>query len=175
MCFLSYETMQGISPNRRSFREINFENLWKSSGLRGNSLRSTRPRREFFVHAGNYLRPFRPEQGNSQIITDCFRNTQRARQPDPGVLFKFPFQSRSLKDALSACWRVSARCLGGRVEYTRSTAKCPYEAGLSLETLVGRAVPTCRWAALGDRMMCPRCGNRRVNLIFEPPPVAGRW
>ena len=25
-----------------------------------------------------------------------------------------------------------------------------------------------------ERMMCPRCGNRRVNLIFEPPPVAER-
>jgi len=23
-------------------------------------------------------------------------------------------------------------------------------------------------------MMCPRCGNRRVNLIFEPPMIAGR-
>jgi hypothetical protein len=23
-------------------------------------------------------------------------------------------------------------------------------------------------------MMCPRCGNRRVNLIFEPPPVPKR-
>jgi hypothetical protein len=29
-------------------------------------------------------------------------------------------------------------------------------------------------AGLRDRMMCPRCGNRRVNLIFEPPPVATR-
>jgi hypothetical protein len=25
-----------------------------------------------------------------------------------------------------------------------------------------------------ERMMCPRCGNRRVNLIFEPPTVAKR-
>jgi hypothetical protein len=29
-------------------------------------------------------------------------------------------------------------------------------------------------AGLNDRMMCPRCGNRRVNLIFEPPTVASR-
>jgi hypothetical protein len=29
-------------------------------------------------------------------------------------------------------------------------------------------------SGLCERMMCPRCGNRRVNLIFEPPPVAKR-
>jgi hypothetical protein len=45
---------------------------------------------------------------------------------------------------------------------------------LSLETLVwtlGRNMPL---AGMSERMMCPRCGNRRVNLIFEPPMNAGR-
>jgi hypothetical protein len=77
-------------------------------------------------------------------------------------------------DASSAGWRAHPRCPGGQLEYTRSTAKCRYQAELSLETLVwmrGRDMPL---AGLGDRMMCPRCGNRRVNLIFEPPPIAGR-
>ena len=80
----------------------------------------------------------------------------------------------TLRDALSAGWRVHARCIDGHVEYTRSKAKCRYQAELNLETLVwtrGRNMPL---ATLGDRIMCPRCGNRRVNLIFEPPPVAGR-
>ena len=44
--------------------------------------------------------------------------------------------AETLKDALSAGWRVHARCLGGKVEYTRSTAKRGYQAELSLETLV---------------------------------------
>ena len=35
----------------------------------------------------------------------------------------------------------------------------------------GRNMPL---AGLFERMMCPRCGNRRVNLIFDPPPVAAR-
>jgi hypothetical protein len=80
----------------------------------------------------------------------------------------------TLKDALSAGWRVHARCIDGRVDYTRSTTKCHYRAELSLETLVwtrGRNMPL---AGLSERMMCPRCGNRRVNLIFEPPMNAGR-
>ena len=79
----------------------------------------------------------------------------------------------TLKDALSAGWRVHARCIDGHVEYTRSKAKCRYQAELSLETLVwtrGRNMPL---AGLGERMMCPRCGNRRVSLIFEPPRIAG--
>jgi hypothetical protein len=29
-------------------------------------------------------------------------------------------------------------------------------------------------AVLRERMRCPRCGNRRVNFIFDPPPVAAR-
>ena len=80
----------------------------------------------------------------------------------------------TLKDALSAGWRVHACCIDGQVDYTRSTAKCRYQAELSLETLVwtrGRNMPL---AGLHDRMMCPRCGGRRVNLIFEPPTIAGR-
>ena len=29
-------------------------------------------------------------------------------------------------------------------------------------------------SGLRERMMCPRCGNCRVNLIFQPPTVAKR-
>lgn len=42
----------------------------------------------------------------------------------------------ALKDALSAGWRVHARCIDGRVEYTRSVTKCRYQAELDLETLI---------------------------------------
>jgi hypothetical protein len=66
------------------------------------------------------------------------------------------------------------RFIDGRVDYTRSTTKCHYRAELSVEMLVrtrGRDMPL---AGMSERMMCPRCGNRRVNLIFEPPTNAGR-
>ena len=60
------------------------------------------------------------------------------------------------------------------MDNTRSTAKCHHQAELSLETrLYGRAGATCRSPGCAN-MMCPRCGNRRVNLIFDPPPVATR-
>ena len=80
----------------------------------------------------------------------------------------------TLSDALSAGWRVHARCLGGVVDNTHSTAKCHYQAELSLETLVWTRGRNMSLAGLRERMMCPRCGNRRVNLIFDPPPIASR-
>jgi hypothetical protein len=42
----------------------------------------------------------------------------------------------TLTDALSAGWRVHSRCIDGQVDYTRSSAKCRYQAERSLETLV---------------------------------------
>jgi hypothetical protein len=83
-------------------------------------------------------------------------------------------QVETLGEALTAGWRVHARCLDGVVGYTRSTAKCHHQAELNLETLVwtrGRNMPL---SGLRERMMCPRCGNRRVNLVFEPPAAAKR-
>jgi hypothetical protein len=83
-------------------------------------------------------------------------------------------QVETLGDALAAGWRVHARCLGSAVDNTRSTAKCHNQAELDLGTLIwtrGRNMPL---AGLRERMMCPRCGNRRVNLIFDPPPAAVR-
>jgi hypothetical protein len=62
----------------------------------------------------------------------------------------------TLKDALSAGWRVHARCIGGRVDNGRSAARCVYRAELDVETLVwtrGRNMPL---ASLSERMMCPR-------------------
>jgi len=77
----------------------------------------------------------------------------------------------TLGEALAAGWRVHVRCLEGVVDNTRSKAKCHYQAELSLETLVWTRGRNMSLAGLRERMMCPRCGNRRVNLIFDPPPV----
>jgi hypothetical protein len=83
-------------------------------------------------------------------------------------------QVETLGEALAAGWRVHARCLDGVVGYTRSTAKCHHQRELNLETLVWTRGRSMSLSGLRERMMCPRCGNRRVNLVFEPPPVAKR-
>jgi hypothetical protein len=62
--------------------------------------------------------------------------------------------------------------LTGKVDNTRSTAKCHCRAELGLETLVWTRGRNMSLSGLRERMMCPRCGNRRVNLIFDPPSIA---
>ena len=53
----------------------------------------------------------------------------------------------------------------------RSAAKCIARAELDLETLVWTR-GNLPLAMMSERMRCPKCGNRRVSLIFEPPPSA---
>ncbi len=79
-------------------------------------------------------------------------------------------------EALSQGWRVIARCVRGREDgsTSRSSRECVYRRELDLETLVctrGRAFPLSR---LESRLRCPRCGNRRMVVMFEPPTSAAR-
>ena len=62
----------------------------------------------------------------------------------------------------------------GTIESPVTIQKCEYMAELDMQTLVwakGLRFPLGR---LGSRLMCPRCGSRDMNVIFEPPPTAVR-
>ena len=64
---------------------------------------------------------------------------------------------------------VTARCSGGVVDARTHTRPCVYQEELDLHTLVwtrGRNFPLTR---LESRLMCPRCGCRRVVIVFRPP------
>jgi hypothetical protein len=60
---------------------------------------------------------------------------------------------------------------------SKSSRDRTYPRELDLETLVctrGRAFPL---SSLESRLRCPRCGNRRMVVMFEPPTrhaLAGR-
>ena len=78
----------------------------------------------------------------------------------------------TLGDAMTAGWRVHAKCIDCRVEQTHSSRKRHYTKELNLETLVwtrGRKMPL---SDLKDRMLCPQCGGRRISIIFDPKPTA---
>jgi hypothetical protein len=69
----------------------------------------------------------------------------------------------TLGEAYRLSWRVRALCVRGTIE-----------SPVKMQTLVwakGLRFPLGR---LGSRLMCPRCGSRDVNVIFEPPPTAVR-
>ncbi|GLK74920.1 hypothetical protein GCM10008171_01730 [Methylopila jiangsuensis] len=75
----------------------------------------------------------------------------------------------TIGDALSAGWRVRARCVGGLVDYKTSTRKCDIFEELSLRDLAWTRGLSCSLSNLESRLKCPRCGNRRISLVFEPP------
>jgi hypothetical protein len=62
-------------------------------------------------------------------------------------------QVETIGEALAAGWRIHARCLGGIVDNTRSTAKRRHRVELSLETLAwtrGRNMPLSGPAGTDD-------------------------
>jgi DNA-directed RNA polymerase subunit RPC12/RpoP len=86
----------------------------------------------------------------------------------------FSMQVETLGDAFTHSWRITVRCAYGTHDGMRSIRACIYQAELDLPTLVwtrGRNFPLAR---LESRLMCPRCGSRRVVLMFQPPPVEQR-
>jgi hypothetical protein len=80
----------------------------------------------------------------------------------------------TIGEAFSLGWHVIARCARGREDgpSSKSSRECTYRRVLDMETLVctrGRAFPLSR---LESRLRCPRCGNRRMVVMFEAPARA---
>lgn len=75
----------------------------------------------------------------------------------------------TLGDAYAANWRIKVRCAWGKQDGLKHIRECVEGAELDLKTLVwtrGRAFPL---GMLESRLRCPRCGSRRVRVMFEPP------
>jgi hypothetical protein len=75
----------------------------------------------------------------------------------------------TLGEAWSAGWRIYVRCLDDGGEGLKRRKPCSYRAELEMQTLVctrGRDFPIAR---IAERLRCPRCGCRRVSVMFRPP------
>lgn len=79
----------------------------------------------------------------------------------------------TIGEAFDAGWRVRVRCAWGPREGMKRVRECVYGAELDLKTLVWTRGATFPLARLETRLKCPRCGSRRVVLLFEPPPLPG--
>ena len=80
----------------------------------------------------------------------------------------------TLGEALRGGWRLKVRCAHGRRDGLKSIRECRSEADLDLASVVWTRGPNFPVARLGERMMCPACGSRRVAVIFVPPAPGGR-
>ena len=80
----------------------------------------------------------------------------------------------TIGEALSLGWSVTARCASGRPEVMHRRRDCVYKAELDLATLVWTRGASFPLSHLESRLKCPRCGSRRVTLMFSVPPVPMR-
>jgi DNA-directed RNA polymerase subunit RPC12/RpoP len=74
----------------------------------------------------------------------------------------------TLGQALDAGWAITCRCAWGKREGLKSVPACTWTHHLDMTTLVatrGRDFPLAR---LAERLRCPRCGSRRIAVMFEP-------
>jgi hypothetical protein len=79
----------------------------------------------------------------------------------------------TLGDAFDAGWRVRTKCLGLLFIEDKLFGGCGGKSDLSMETLVwtrGRALPLSK---LPERLKCPRCGSRRIRLLYDIPAEPG--
>ncbi|WP_187144426.1 hypothetical protein [Microvirga massiliensis] len=75
----------------------------------------------------------------------------------------------TIGEAFTLGWRVRMRCSFGPRDAMRRIRECAFRCELDLQTLVcirGAAMPL---SLLAERHKCPRCGSRRLALIYEPP------
>jgi hypothetical protein len=82
----------------------------------------------------------------------------------------------TLAEARDSGMRITARCAWGRCEGAKSIRECEARIELDLDTLVwtrGTAFPV---SLLEGRLKCPRCGSRRVVVLFDLPatPISKR-
>ena len=82
----------------------------------------------------------------------------------------------SLGEARDNGWRITARCAWGRREGMKSIRECKASIRLDLDTLVWTRGAQFPASMLEGRLECPRCGSRRVVLLFDLPgqPAAKR-
>ena len=79
----------------------------------------------------------------------------------------------TLGEAWNFSWLLHMRCLDDGREGLKHKRRCDYRTELDVQTLVctrGRDFPLAR---IAERLRCPRCGCRRVAVMFGPPKNYG--
>jgi hypothetical protein len=79
----------------------------------------------------------------------------------------------TIGEAVRLGWRAKAHCLQfgpmPKSSHGRMTNVCRTTAELDMQTLIWTRGATFPLELLESRLKCPRCGGRRIQVIFEPP------
>jgi hypothetical protein len=85
------------------------------------------------------------------------------------VRYLFYMAVETLGEAYQEGWRITARCAWGNREGMKAVRECTHRYQFDMQMLVwtrGRDFPLSR---LESRLRCPRCGSRRLVVMYEPP------
>jgi hypothetical protein len=82
----------------------------------------------------------------------------------------------TLADARAAGVKITARCAWGPREGMKRIRECKESVRLDLDSLIWTRGAIFPVSMLESRLKCPRCGSRRVVLLFDLPggPMAKR-
>jgi hypothetical protein len=84
-----------------------------------------------------------------------------------------PMTVTTLGQAWKLGWRLRARCFwlapGAKTSHGRKQIQCDTSAELDMKTLVWTRGEMFPLDQLESRLKCPRCGSRRVTVVFEIP------
>jgi hypothetical protein len=109
------------------------------------------------------------------------RQSQRAPAQEPARVLTLPeicshfvpTTVTTLGQAWKLGWRLRARCLwlapGAKTKEGRMQIQCETTTELDLKTLVWTRGELFPLDQLESRLKCPRCGSRRVTVVFEIP------
>jgi hypothetical protein len=82
----------------------------------------------------------------------------------------------TLAEARNAGVKITAKCAWGRREGMKTIRACTASFRFDLETLIWTRGETFPVPLLTERLKRPRCGSRKVALLFDLPrePTAQR-
>lgn len=66
-------------------------------------------------------------------------------------------------------WRIDMRCLDDGMRGLKHKRECGFRATLDMQTLVATRGLDFPLARIAERLRCPRCGCRRIAVMFGPP------
>lgn len=66
-------------------------------------------------------------------------------------------------------WKITARCAWGQRDAMKRIRECKASVRLDLESLIWTRGAEFPISMLSERLKCPRCGSRRVALLFDLP------
>jgi hypothetical protein len=98
----------------------------------------------------------------------------------PGTVHgMFLWPVTTLGEAWKLGWCVRVRCLvtgsPAKSRHERIAVYCEHSAQLDMKTLVWIRVERFPLDQLANRLKCPKCGSRKVTVVFDVPnqPRAG--